>query len=99
MHVTISCLDGHPRKFIHEKLQNDQTSIYGSLALPDPLRTGAYQLEIINVALQGSGTVHSHEMFDSLLVTVASKVRLTFGLIPSDAESAINTKEFKTLLT
>ena len=25
VHVTISCLDGHPRKFIHEKLQNDQT--------------------------------------------------------------------------
>ena len=26
MHVTISCLDGHSRKFIHEKLQDDQTS-------------------------------------------------------------------------
>ena len=26
VHVTISCLDGHPRKFIRKKLQNDQTS-------------------------------------------------------------------------
>ena len=26
MHVTISCLDDHPRKFIREKLQDDQTS-------------------------------------------------------------------------
>ena len=39
VHVTISCLDGHPRNFIREKLQDDQTSkilylenfpIYGS---------------------------------------------------------------------
>ena len=30
-----------------------------SLALPDPLRTGAYRLEIISAVLQGSGTVHS----------------------------------------
>ena len=29
---------------------------------------------------------------------IALKVRLTFALIPSDAESAINTKDFKTLL-
>ena len=29
-----------------------------SLTLPDPLRTGAYLLEIISVALQGSGTIH-----------------------------------------
>ena len=37
MHVTISCIDGHPQKFIHEKLQDDQTSkifpIYGKLLL------------------------------------------------------------------
>ena len=26
VHVTIFYLDGHPRKFIHEKLQDDQTS-------------------------------------------------------------------------
>ena len=26
MHVTISCMDGHPRKFIRKKLQDDQTS-------------------------------------------------------------------------
>ena len=25
VHVTISCLDGHPRKFIREKLQDGQT--------------------------------------------------------------------------
>ena len=39
VHVTISCLDGNPQKFIREKLQDDQTSkilylenfpIYGS---------------------------------------------------------------------
>ena len=30
-----------------------------SLALPDPLRTGAYRLEIISAVLRGSGTVHS----------------------------------------
>ena len=29
-----------------------------SLALPDPLRTGAYRLEIISAALRGSGTIH-----------------------------------------
>ena len=29
-----------------------------SLTLPDPLRTGAYLLEIISVALRGSGTIH-----------------------------------------
>ena len=26
VHVTISCIDGHPRKFIRENLQDDQTS-------------------------------------------------------------------------
>ena len=30
-----------------------------SLALPDPLRTGAYRLEIISAVLRVSGTVHS----------------------------------------
>ena len=59
-----------------------------SLALPDPLRTGAYRLEIISAALRGSGTIHSP---DSLLVTIASKIRLNFGLISSDAESTIST--------
>ena len=29
----------------------------GSLALPDPLRTGAYRLEIISAVLRGSGTI------------------------------------------
>ena len=30
-----------------------------SLALQDPLRTGAYRLEIISAVLRGSGTFHS----------------------------------------
>ena len=34
-----------------------------SLALPDPLLTGAYRLEIISAALRGSGTIHSPKMF------------------------------------
>ena len=32
---------------------------YISLALPDPLRTGTYRLEIISAVLRGSGTIHS----------------------------------------
>ena len=34
-----------------------------SLAWPDPLRTGAYRLEIISAVLRGSGTVHSTKKF------------------------------------
>ena len=34
-----------------------------SLALPDPLRTGAYRLEITSAVLRGSGTVHSTKNF------------------------------------
>ena len=33
-----------------------------SLALPDPLRTDAYRLEIISAALRGSGTIHRPKM-------------------------------------
>ena len=34
-----------------------------SLAWPDPLRTGAYRLEIISAALRGSGILHSIQIF------------------------------------
>ena len=30
-----------------------------NLALPDPLHTAAYRLEIVSAVLQGSGTIHS----------------------------------------
>ena len=62
-----------------------------SLALPNPLRTGVYRLEIISAALRGLEPFTVLKCFDSLLVTIASKVRLNFGLVSSDAESAINT--------
>jgi len=34
-----------------------------SLALPDPLRAGAYRLEIISAALRGSGTVYRSKKY------------------------------------
>ena len=42
-----------------------------SLALPDPLRTGAYRLEIISAALRGSGTIHRPKMNKDLQVLLA----------------------------
>ena len=41
-----------------------------SLAWPDPFRTAAYRSEIISAALQGSGIVREHDIFDMLLVTI-----------------------------
>ena len=34
-----------------------------SLALPDPLRPGAYRLEIISAGLLGSGPVHRPQIY------------------------------------
>ena len=42
-----------------------------SLALPDPLRTGAYRLEIISAALRGSGTIHRPKTNKDLQVLLA----------------------------
>ena len=50
-----------------------------SLAGPDPLRTGAYRLEIISAALQGSGTVHSTKKYQSQQFSLGvNKVTCTF---------------------
>ena len=41
-----------------------------SLAWPDPFRTGAYQLEIISAALQGSGIVNRPKVILALCVMI-----------------------------
>ena len=52
---------------------------YPSLALPDPLSTGAYRLDIISAVLRGSGTVHSTKKYQSQQFSLGvNKVTCTF---------------------
>ena len=57
-------------KFGYKK--SDTFAFVSSLAWPDPLRTGAYRLEIISAVLRGSGTVHGTKKFrcDQILASV-----------------------------
>ena len=58
---------------------SDWILITPSLALPDPLRTGAYRLEIISAVLRGSGTVHSTKKYPSQQFLLGvNKVTCTF---------------------
>jgi len=55
--------------------------VFICLVWPDPFCAAAYQLEIISVALQGSGIVYDHQIFDTLLVMKGkSKTNVSLNL-------------------
>ena len=64
--VTKSTFYRHKSKFFNKHMKTWIENVGASrrsLAWPDPLRTGAYQLEIISAALRGSGILHSIQIF------------------------------------
>jgi len=57
--------------YITLNIHTEHTTSSSSLAWPDPFRAGAYRLEIISAALQGSGMVHRLKMNNSHLRLVS----------------------------
>ena len=52
-----------------------------SLAWPDPLRTGAYRLEIISAVLQGSGILHKRYLIYLFVCSSVAKCRAFRSLV------------------
>ena len=67
MYVTISCLDSHPRKFIREKLQDDQTSKilyiknFPVLSHPGTLLFYCYHCTCYVLAIKSPKQLHAHQ--------------------------------------
>ena len=64
--MTISCLDGYPRKLIHEKLQDDQTSKifyleYTVLSHPGTLLSYCYHCTCYVLAIKSPKQLHTHQ--------------------------------------